>query len=114
MVVLTNVCVCPINHSPTHFLTGRIKRADSIFKYIEGTSFETFDRSDFEPLFLQEVLANMTASQRQQAQTKCNGNQECIFDYAVTGKNDTCLEWCPICKYNETHVFPCFRILLAM
>ena len=68
-------------------VAGRIERADSIFKYIEGNSFETFDRRDFEPLFLQEVLKNMTDDEKQRVQDKCNGNNECIFDYAVTGKN---------------------------
>ena len=66
--------------------TGRIERADSIFKYTEDTTFETFDRRKFEPLFLQEVLDQMTDNQRQLVEKKCNGNNECIFDYAITGK----------------------------
>ncbi|KAI0221528.1 Mucin-like protein [Lamellibrachia satsuma] len=65
--------------------TWRIVRADSIFKYIEGKTFDNFDRRDFEPLFLQEVLDNM---QLQKVEDKCKGNNECIFDYAVTGKEE--------------------------
>ena len=66
--------------------TGRIERADSIFKYTEDTTFETFDRKNFEPLFLQEVLDKMSGNQRQLVEKKCNGINECIFDYAITGK----------------------------
>ena len=65
--------------------TGRIERADSIFKYTEDTTFEMFDRKNFEPVFLQEVLDKMTAEQRKLVKDKCNGNNECIFDYAITG-----------------------------
>ena len=65
--------------------TGRIERADSIFKYTEDTTFETFDRKNFEPLFLQEVLDKMTDKQQKLVEEKCNGNNECIFDYAITG-----------------------------
>ena len=65
---------------------GRIEKADSIFKYIDDTTFETFDRKDFEPLFLQEVLKNMTVEEKEKVDEKCKGNNECIFDYAITGK----------------------------
>ena len=68
-------------------IAGRIERADSIFKYIDGKTFETFDRKDFEPLFLQEVLDQMSTVQLQNVKDKCKGNNECIFDYAVTGKD---------------------------
>ncbi|KAK2171660.1 hypothetical protein NP493_1037g00034 [Ridgeia piscesae] len=81
----------------------RIKRADSIFKYIDGTSFEHFDRSSFEPIFLQEVLGNMTVSQRQEAATKCKGNHECIFDYAITGKMTYLFGMLSTCKYDFAH-----------
>ena len=70
-----------------YFVSGRIERADSIFKYLDGNNFETFDRRGFTPLFLQEVLDGMTADQRKTAEVTCKGNNECIFDYAVTGKN---------------------------
>ena len=65
---------------------GRIERADSIFKYIDDTTFEIFDKKDFEPLFLQEVLNKMTAEEKKKVDEKCKGNNECIFDYAITGK----------------------------
>lgn len=68
------------------WFAGRIGKTDSIFKYTEGTAFETFDKKDFEPLFQQEVLSKMTAEQKKQVDEKCDGNNECIFDYAVTGK----------------------------
>ncbi|KAK2157059.1 hypothetical protein NP493_1917g00001 [Ridgeia piscesae] len=68
--------------------TWRIERADSIFKYIDDTTFETFDRKDFEPLFLQEVLNKMTDEEKKKVDEKCKGNNECIFDYAITGKED--------------------------
>ena len=75
-----------IKYVGLYVFAGRIERADSIFKYTEDTAFETFDRKNFEPLFLQEVLNKMTDNQRQLVEKKCNGNNECIFDYAITGK----------------------------
>ena len=74
------------------FIAGRIERGDSIFKYIEGKTFETFDKKNFVPLFLQEVLDQMSPEQLQKVEDKCKGNNECIFDYAVTGK-DVFMYW---------------------
>ena len=76
--------VCWWCHGPLR--AGRIKRPDSIFEYADGTSFETFDITNFEPKFLNEVLAAMTDADRTKAETTCQGNNECIFDFAVTGR----------------------------
>ena len=65
---------------------GRIQKKNSIFKYTEAATFESFDKKEFEPLFLQEVLSNMTDEMRTLVKEKCKGNNECIFDYAITGK----------------------------
>ena len=65
---------------------GRIQKNNSIFKYTESATFEGFDKKEFEPLFLQEVVSNMTNEMRTLVNEKCKGNNECIFDYAITGK----------------------------
>ena len=65
---------------------GRIQKPNSIFKYTEAATFESFAKKEFEPRFLQEVLDNMTPTKQAQVKEKCKGNNECIFDYAITGK----------------------------
>ena len=87
------------------YFPGRIARADSIFKYTDGSNFETFDKRDFEPLFLQEVLDKMTDDEKQKAQDTCKGNNECIFDYVVTGEYDViCVDNRPLVKNIESIV----------
>lgn len=72
-------------------LLGRITSAESIFHYTDGSNYQTFARADFRPLFLSELLSNMTAADRAAAEAKCSGNAECLFDYVVTGEsNKTC------------------------
>ena len=97
---------------------GRIEKADSLFKYIDETTFETFDRKDFEPLFLQEVLKAMTAEEKIKVDEKCKGNKECIFDYAITGKygvvNITnCLLCNNMCLYACIQTFVCVYMILG-
>ena len=93
---------------------GRIERADSIFKYIDDTTFETFDRKDFEPLFLQEVLNKMTDEEKKKVDEKCKGNNECIFDYAITGTyavvNITIVCYVIICVY----IHACIHTLVCL
>ena len=75
---------------------GRIARADSIFKYVGSTTYETFNTGDFVPLFLQEVLDKMSETEQTEIEQKCKGNKECIFDYAVTGKYTVSYKWLSI------------------
>ena len=67
-------------------IVGRITSAESIFHYIDGTTYQTHARVDFRPIFLSQVLSNMTTAERTMVNDKCGGNAECIFDYAVTSE----------------------------
>jgi len=68
-------------------VSGRIQKADSLFKYIDGTSYETFNGKSFTPIFVDDIISAMTDTERQLANDTCKGNNlECMFDLAVTGK----------------------------
>ena len=64
---------------------GRIDSLDSLFYYATGESYLTYARTDFKPLFIEDVLRNMTTERRTKAKETCGDNKECTFDYAVTG-----------------------------
>ena len=64
---------------------GRIDNLDSLFYYAPGESYLTYARTNFKPLFIEDVLRNMTTERRTKAKETCGDNKECIFDYAVTG-----------------------------
>ncbi|KAI0239923.1 Mucin-like protein [Lamellibrachia satsuma] len=66
----------------------RIMSIDSLFYYAPGESYWTFARTEFQPLFLEDVYGNMTTAQRTKAEHTCGDNKECLFDFAVTGKED--------------------------
>ncbi|KAK2180866.1 hypothetical protein NP493_421g00002 [Ridgeia piscesae] len=66
----------------------RIEELDSLFHYAPGENYSTYAKSEFTPRFLEDVLANMTSSQREMAQNTCGDNKECLFDFAITGKED--------------------------
>ncbi|KAK2175052.1 hypothetical protein NP493_751g01001 [Ridgeia piscesae] len=66
----------------------RIEKIDSLFYYASGESYSTYAHTEFQPLFLEDVLNNMTESQRTAALNTCGENKECLFDLAVTGKEE--------------------------
>ncbi|KAI0225835.1 Mucin-like protein [Lamellibrachia satsuma] len=66
----------------------RIKSVDSLFYYSPGESYLTYARTDFKPLFIEDVLRDMTAERRTKAMETCGDNKECLFDFAVTGKKE--------------------------
>ena len=66
---------------------GRILAVDSLFYYASGESYSTFVHKEFKPLFLEDVLNNMTDAERVKAKATCGENKECLFDFAVTGRN---------------------------
>ena len=66
---------------------GRILAIDSLFYYTSGESYSTFAHKEFKPLFLEDVLNNMTKEERANAEKTCGDNKECLFDFAVTGMN---------------------------
>jgi len=59
---------------------------DSLFYYASGESYSTFAQTDFKPLFLDDVLANMSPNEITEAKKTCGDNKECLFDFAVTGE----------------------------
>ncbi|KAK2190852.1 hypothetical protein NP493_66g04024 [Ridgeia piscesae] len=59
---------------------------DSLFHYAAGESYSTFARTGFKPLFIEDVLKNMTAAKSAEATKTCGDNKECLFDFAVTDK----------------------------
>ena len=65
---------------------GRILAVDSLFYYASGESYSTFKNKGFKPLFLEDVLHNMTDAERANAKATCGDNKECLFDFAVTGR----------------------------
>ena len=65
---------------------GRVDEVDSVFYYTPPTSYSTYASTGFQPLFVEDVLANMTDSQRLKAKETCGDNKECLFDFVVTGK----------------------------
>ncbi|KAK2165542.1 hypothetical protein NP493_1362g01013 [Ridgeia piscesae] len=66
----------------------RILKVDSLFHYASGESFSTFENKEFKPLFLEDIVNNMTNTERKKAEETCGKNKECIFDFAVTGNKD--------------------------
>ncbi|KAI0230808.1 hypothetical protein LSAT2_018833 [Lamellibrachia satsuma] len=65
--------------------TWRIDMISSLFYYPAGSDYNTFNIKNFTPLFLEDVLGNMTAAQRTEAEKTCGKNKECLFDFALTG-----------------------------
>ena len=58
----------------------------SLFYYPAGSDYNTFNIKNFTPLFLEDVLANMTTAQKTEAKKTCGENKECLFDFALTGQ----------------------------
>ena len=71
---------------PLVYLPGRISETESLF-YYAGNTYTTYNTRDFTPLFLDEVLGNMTKTDRAEAEKTCGDNRECLFDYVVTGQS---------------------------
>ena len=57
-----------------------------MFYYAPSTSYSSYAASGFQPLFVEDVLANMTYTQRLKATETCGDNKECLFDFVVTGE----------------------------
>lgn len=75
---------------------GRIDLQDSLLHYPPDTDYNTFNIQDFTPLFLEEVLGNMTEAERAEAEKTCGDNRECLFDFAVTGESSCRLPICTV------------------
>jgi len=90
----------------TYDTPGRIAREKSIFHYLEGESYDSFIVSDFKPLFLEDILANMTDTEKADLVATCQSltNKECIFDYYITGQS------CLISPCHTSLVLLCFQL----
>ena len=71
--------------APLFLRPGRIDSANSLFYYAPWESYATFARAGFKPLFIEDVLRNMTAEKKTKAKETCGDNKECLFDFAITG-----------------------------
>ena len=85
------LCGCSrcVKHRVDCLYSGRIEQVESLFYYVTGESYLTYAHREFKPLFLEDVLANMTAAQQAKAKQICGDNKECLFDFAVTGEYQT-------------------------
>ncbi|XP_028415602.1 sushi domain-containing protein 2-like isoform X2 [Dendronephthya gigantea] len=66
-----------------------VERNMTLFKYHPGKSYNSFSNKNFIPAFLDEtgsLFSNLTLEQ--EARRICEGNEECLFDIAITGKKD--------------------------
>ncbi|XP_022099415.1 fibrillin-1-like [Acanthaster planci] len=65
--------------------TWRISEADSLFYYVPPESYATENDLTFTPVFLDDLLANAPADQRQAAESTCGDNKVCLYDALSTG-----------------------------
>ena len=68
----------------TVFPTGQLMQNESLFNYEDGASTETFSFPSHEPIFLDELLSNLTTEQLSTAQQTCGDDQSCLFDLLET------------------------------
>ncbi|WAR06378.1 FBN1-like protein [Mya arenaria] len=61
---------------------------ESIFKYDEGITHSDFSHPEFTPQFLEKANQTMV----QEANTTCNGNIQCMFDFVFTGDRQLALQ----------------------
>ncbi|KAH3701432.1 hypothetical protein DPMN_076420 [Dreissena polymorpha] len=54
---------------------------ESVFKYWDGLTHANFIQANFTPKFLEEASATLRA----EAEKKCSGNLQCVFDLVFTG-----------------------------
>ena len=66
------------------FPTGQLMQNESLFNYEDGASTATFSFPSHEPVFLDELLSNLTAEQLSTAQQICGDDQSCLFDLLET------------------------------
>ncbi|CAH1801127.1 unnamed protein product [Owenia fusiformis] len=59
----------------------KITQNESIFWYRDNETTANFSNASFEPLF----LSNFTEEEQNEANTKCNSEIACVFDYLATG-----------------------------
>ena len=67
----------------THFFSGQINQTQSLFTYAQNESVETFAKSDFTPMFVEDITW-YNNSVRELAEAQCGNDIECLFDAAAT------------------------------
>ena len=75
----------PLHGRQSSLSPGRIQSIDSLFHYAPSKGYLTYARTEFVPLYVDDVLAGMTLAQRSIATDTCGNDIMCTFDYAVTG-----------------------------
>ncbi|XP_028415599.1 sushi domain-containing protein 2-like isoform X2 [Dendronephthya gigantea] len=66
-----------------------VDRNKTLFTYHVGKSYDSFSNLNFIPVFLDETNSLFSSSTlAKEARSICGGNEECLFDIAVTGKTD--------------------------
>ncbi|XP_052249684.1 uncharacterized protein LOC127857318 [Dreissena polymorpha] len=67
---------------------GMTNASESIFKYGDGFTHANFIQTNFTPKFLEEANATLRA----EADKKCSGNLQCVFDFVFTGNEQLAKE----------------------
>lgn len=67
----------------THFFSGQINQTQSLFTYAQNESVDTFAKSDFTPMFVEDITWHNN-SVRELAEAQCGNDIECLFDAAAT------------------------------
>lgn len=65
------------------FFSGQINQTQSLFTYAQNESVETFAKSDFTPMFVEDITW-YNNSVRELAEAQCGNDIECLFDAAAT------------------------------
>lgn len=60
-----------------------MSETDSIFSYFNNASYSTYNSQylSFVPTFTSELTANLPSD----VDSVCQGNQACVYDYAISG-----------------------------
>ena len=69
-------------------MAGITTAQESIFKYGDGFTHANFIQANFTPKFLEEANATLRA----EAEKKCSGNLQCVFDLVFTGNEQLAKE----------------------
>lgn len=69
------------------FLSGQVSNSTTLFHYKAGESIASFINDSFVPMFVDDITF-VNNSLKQQAAERCQGDQRCVFDVAVTRNLD--------------------------
>ena len=72
----------PFDGNLNFCFAGRVPPAESLFRYAAPDTYNTINDLTYLPDFSAPTL---TLAQAGEAQELCGGNQQCLFDFSVTG-----------------------------